>query len=51
MVPRRIFETKRYQATRGWRQLHDEELNKLYSSPSIIIMIKPRRMGWDGKGM
>jgi hypothetical protein len=28
--------------------LHNEELHKLYSSPSIIRMIKPRRMRWAG---
>jgi hypothetical protein len=28
--------------------LHNEELHKFYSSPSIIRMIKPRRMRWAG---
>jgi hypothetical protein len=28
----------------GWRKLHNEELHNLYSSPSIIRMIKTRRM-------
>jgi hypothetical protein len=28
----------------GWRKLHNEELRKLYGSPSIIRMIKLRRM-------
>jgi hypothetical protein len=32
--------------TGGWRKLHNEELHNLYSSPSIIRMIKPRRMRW-----
>jgi hypothetical protein len=32
--------------TGGWRKLHNEELNILYSSPSIIRMIKLRRMRW-----
>jgi hypothetical protein len=27
-----------------WRNLHNEELHNLYSSPSIIRMIKTRRM-------
>jgi hypothetical protein len=31
--------------TRGWRKLHNEELHNLYSSPSIIRMIKSR-MRW-----
>jgi hypothetical protein len=30
--------------TGGWRKLHNEELHNLYSSPSIIIIIKLRRM-------
>jgi hypothetical protein len=32
----------------GWRKLHNEELHNLYSSPSIIRMIKSRRMKWAG---
>jgi hypothetical protein len=28
--------------------LHNEELHNLYSSPSIIRIIKSRRMGWAG---
>jgi hypothetical protein len=32
----------------GWRKLHNEELHNLYSSPSIIRMIKSRRMIWAG---
>jgi hypothetical protein len=32
----------------GWRKLHNEELNSLYSSPSILRMIKSRRMSWSG---
>jgi hypothetical protein len=34
--------------TGGWRKLHNEELHNLYSSPSIIRIIKPRRMRWAG---
>jgi hypothetical protein len=30
----------------GWRKLHNEELCNLYSSPSIIRMIKSKRMRW-----
>jgi hypothetical protein len=33
----------------GWRRkLHNEELHKLYSSKSIIRIIKSRRMRWAG---
>jgi hypothetical protein len=31
-----------------WRKLHDEELHNLYSSPSIIRIIKSRRMRCAG---
>jgi hypothetical protein len=30
--------------TGDWRKLHNEELHDLYSSPSIIRIIKARRM-------
>jgi hypothetical protein len=43
-VLRRIFGPKRNEEKGGWRKLHHEELHKLYSSPSIIRMIKSRRM-------
>jgi hypothetical protein len=32
----------------GWRELHNEELHNLYSSPSIIRIIKSSRMRWAG---
>jgi len=47
-VLRRIFGPKRDEVTREWRKLHNEELNDLYSSSSIIRMIKSRRMRWAG---
>jgi hypothetical protein len=31
-----------------WRKLHNQELHNLYSSPSIIRMIKSRRMKRGG---
>jgi hypothetical protein len=39
-VLRRIFVGKRDGVTGGWRKLHDKELHDLYSSPSIIKLIK-----------
>jgi hypothetical protein len=44
----RIFGPKRDGVTGGWRKLHNEELHNLYSSPSIIRIIKSRRMRWAG---
>jgi hypothetical protein len=43
-VLRRIFGQKRDVAVGDWRKLNNEELHILYSSPSIIRMIKSRRM-------
>jgi hypothetical protein len=34
--------------TGGWRKLHNEELDNLYSLPSIIRIMKSRRMRWAG---
>jgi hypothetical protein len=45
-VLRRIFGPKRDEVTGGWRKLHNEDLHKLYSSPSIIRMIKSRKVIW-----
>jgi hypothetical protein len=47
-VLRRIFGPKRDEETGGWRKLHNEEIHNLYSSPSIIRIIKSRRMRWAG---
>jgi hypothetical protein len=47
-VLRRIFGPKRDEVSGGWRKLHNEELHNLYSSPSIIRIIKSRRMRWAG---
>jgi hypothetical protein len=46
-VLRRIFGLKRDEVTGQWRALHNEELRELYSSPSIIRIIKSR-MRWSG---
>jgi hypothetical protein len=45
-VLRRIFGPKRDEVTGEWRKLHNEELRDLYSSPSIIRIMKSRRMIW-----
>jgi hypothetical protein len=45
---RMIFGPKRDEVTGEWRKLHNEEFHDLYSSPSIIRIIKPRRMRWAG---
>jgi hypothetical protein len=47
-VLRRIFGSKRDGVRRGWRKLHNKELHDLYSSPSIIRIIKSRKMRWVG---
>jgi hypothetical protein len=44
-VLRRIFGPKRDEVT-GVRELHNEELHNLYSSPGIIRIIKSRWMRW-----
>jgi hypothetical protein len=43
-VLRRIFGSKRDELTGEWRKLHNEELRDLYSLPSIIRIIKSRRV-------
>jgi hypothetical protein len=45
-VLRRTFGPNRDEVTGGWRKLHNEELHGLYSSPSIVRVIKARRMRW-----
>jgi hypothetical protein len=44
----RIFGPKRDGVTGGWRKLYNEELHNLYSLPSIIRIMKSRRMRWAG---
>jgi hypothetical protein len=39
---------KRDEVTGEWRRLHNKELYALYSSPSIIRVIKTRTLRWAG---
>jgi hypothetical protein len=39
---------KREDVTGEWRKLHNEELNDLYSSPTIVRVLKSRIMRWAG---
>ena len=45
-VLRRIFGRKRDEVAGEWRKLHNENINDLYCSPSIVRVIKSRRMRW-----
>jgi hypothetical protein len=46
MVLRRIFGLKWDKVTRGWRKLHNDGFNDLYSSPNIFRVIKSRKIKW-----
>jgi len=47
-VLRRIFGPKLDKVTGEWRNLHNEELNNLYSSPNVVQVNKWRRRGGGG---
>lgn len=42
----RIFGLKRKEITREWRELRNERIYSLYSSPGIIRQTMSRRMRW-----
>jgi hypothetical protein len=41
-----VFGPKRDEVIGGWRKQHNEDLHNIYSSPSVIRMIKSMRMRW-----
>jgi hypothetical protein len=43
-----LFGPKRDEVTGEWKRLHNEKLNDPYSSPTILRVIKSRRMRWAG---
>jgi hypothetical protein len=47
-VLRKISGLKRDEMMGEWRKLHNKELHDLYSLPSIIGIIRSRRMRWVG---
>jgi hypothetical protein len=48
IMPRSTFRPKRNEVTGGLGKVHNDELRDLYSSPSIIGIIKSRSMRWAG---
>jgi hypothetical protein len=46
-VLRRVFGSKN-EVMGGWRKLHSEELQDLFSFLSIIILTKMRQLRWAG---
>jgi len=49
IVLKRIFGPRRDEVTGEWRRLHNEELNDLFSSSNIVLVIKNEQneMGWE----
>ena len=46
----RISGPNREEVTQEFKNLHNEELNRLYSSANIFRVIKSRRLRWAGRG-
>jgi hypothetical protein len=47
-VMRGIFGAKRDGVIREWSKLYNEELNDPYCSPTIVWVIKSRKIRWTG---
>ena len=47
-VLRRVFGPKRDEVTGKWRKLHNEKLSDLYCLPTIVRVVKSRRMRLAG---
>jgi hypothetical protein len=47
-VLRRLFGPKRDEGTGEWKELHNEELNDMYSLHNYVRVVKSRRMRWAG---
>jgi len=47
-VLRGIFGPRKDETKREWRKLHNEELNDLYCSTTIVRVIQSRKLKWAG---
>jgi hypothetical protein len=44
----KLYYRQLHKVRREWRKLHNEKLHDLYSSPTIVRLIKSRRLRWAG---